>query len=307
MNEAGQPLAGVVVFVRDTSAGGISRSTITNAEGDFRLNGLGPGLYTISGFLPAYVMDPVDPNLPTSRFRVGDTVRLELIRGGVITGTVLNGIGEPLIGVRVRAMMVRGTQGETPLFYASGEQATDDRGVYRFYGLAPGTYVISAGGGSSQPFQISAYDSDVPTYASSATRDNALEVNVRPGEENNVDIRYRGEPGHAVSGTVKLTTNGGSTVTILLANTYVPVGTMFQGMGNRGFAFYGMGDGEYDIIAQEVTQVPGSQTPQLAISERKRVVVKGADVTGLEIVPRPLPSLSGRIVLEPSKAEACQG
>jgi hypothetical protein len=307
VNEAGQPLAGVVVFVRDTSAGGVPRSTITNAEGNFRLNALVPGLYLVSGFLPAYVIDPVDPNLPTSRFRVGDTVRLELIRGGVITGTVRNSVGEPLIGVRVRAMMVRGTKGETPLFYVSGEQSTDDRGVYRMYGLAPGTYVISAGGGSSQPFQITAFDSDIPTYAPSATRDNALEVEVRPGEENNVDVRYRGEPGHAISGTVKLTTNGGSTVTVLMPNTYVPVGTTFQGMGNRGFAFYGMADGEYDLIAQEITQVPGSQTPQLSISERKRVVVKGADVTGLELVPRSLPSMNGRIVLEPSKAEACQG
>jgi hypothetical protein len=252
-------------------------------------------------------MDPVDPNLPVSRFRVGDTARLELIRGGVITGTVTNSAGEPLIGVRVRAMMVRGTKNETPLFYASSEQTTDDRGVYRMYGLAPGTYVVSAGGGSSQPFQITAFDSDVPTYAPSATRDNALEVNVRPGEENNVDIRYRGEPGHAISGTVKLSTNGGSTVTVMLANTYIPVANTFQGMGNRGFAFYGMGDGEYDLIAQEVTQIPGSQTPQLSISERKRVVVKGADVTGLELVPRSLPSMNGRFVLEPAKAEACQG
>ena len=307
VNETGQPLAGVVVFVRDTSAGGISRSTITNADGNFRLNGLGPGLYIVSGFLPAYVMEPQDPNSPSSRFRVGDTVRLEMIRGGVITGTVSNAAGEPLIGIRVRAMRVRGTKNEIPLFYPSGDQSTDDRGMYRMYGLAPGTYVVSAGGAQSQSFQISAYDSDVPTFAPSTTRDNALEVNIRPGEENNVDIRYRGEPGHAISGTVKLTTNGGSTVTVLHANSYLVVTTTFQGAGNRGFAFHGIGDGEYDVIAQEVNQAPGSQTPTLLISDRKRVVVKGADVTGIELVPRTLSSVSGRVVLEQGKDAACQG
>ena len=307
VNDTGQPLGGVVVFVRDTSAGGITRSTITNAEGSFRLNGLGPGLYIVSGFLPAHVMEPQDPNSPSSRFRVGDTVRLEMIRGGVITGTVTNAAGEPIIGVRVRAMMVRGTKGETPLFYLSGDQPTDDRGIYRMYGLAPGTYIVSAGGSQAQPFQVSAFDSDVPTFAPSTTRDNALEVNVRPGEEYNVDIRYRGEPGHAISGTVKLSTNGGSTVTVLNANSYLVVATAFQGAGNRGFAFHGIGDGEYDVIAQEVNQVPGSQTPTLLISERQRIVVKGADVTGLELVPRPLSSINGRVVLEQGKDPACQG
>ena len=307
VNESGQALAGVTVFVRDTSASGISRTTITGPDGNFRLKGLGPGLYLVSGFMPAYVMAPTDPNATENRFRVGDTVRLELIRGGVLTGTVTNAAGEPLIGVRVRAMMVRDQKGQTPIFYASSENSTDDRGVYRMYGLAPGTYIVSAGGGTSQPFQVNAFDSDVPTFAPSTTRDNATEIIVRPGEENTVDIRYRGEQGHAISGTVKLSTGSGSSITVLLPGSFVPIATTFMPMGNRGFAFQGMGDGEYDIVAQEVTQVAGSQTPQISMSERKRVVVKGADVTGIELVPRALSSLNGRFVLEPAKDPACQG
>lgn len=307
VNETGQALAGVTVFVRDTSANGISRTTITGPDGNFRLKGLGPGLYLVSGFLPAYVMVPTDPNATENRFRVGDTVRLELIRGGVITGTVNNAAGEPLIGVRVRIMMVRDPKGQTPVFYASNEQVTDDRGMYRIYGVAPGTYIVSAGGGTSQPFQVNAFDTDVPTFAPSTTRDNATEVNVQPGEEHTIDIRYRGEPGHAISGTVKLSTGSGSSISVFLAGTFIPIATTFMPMGNRGFAFQGMGDGEYDVIAQEITQVPGSQTPQISMSERKRVVVKGADVTGIELVPRALSSLNGRFVLEPAKDPACQG
>ena len=306
VNETGQTLAGVTVFVRDTSANGISRSTITGPDGNFRLKGLGPGLYVVSGYLPAYVSTPTDPNAPENRFRVGDTVRLELMRGGVITGTVTNAAGEPLIGVRVRAMMVRDPKSQTPLFYASSDQATDDRGIYRMYGLAPGTYIVSAGGGASQPFQVNAFDSDVPTFAPSTTRDNAQEINVRPGEEHTVDLRYRGEAGHAISGTVKLAANGGSTITVLMAGAFVPIASTFQPAGNRGFAFQGMGDGEYDLVAQEFTQVPGSQVPQFSVSDRQRVVVKGADVTGIELVPRALAALNGRFVLESSKEPACQ-
>jgi hypothetical protein len=155
--------------------------------------------------------------------------------------------------------------------------------------------------------QANAYSSDVPTFAPSTTRDNAQEINVLPGEENTVDIRYRGEPGHAISGTAKLSANSGSSITVLMAGTYIPIASTFQPTGNRGFAFHGMADGEYDLVAQEVTQVPGSQTPQIMISDRQRVVVKGADVTGIELVPKPLAAMNGRIILELSKEAACQG
>jgi hypothetical protein len=308
VNESGHPLAGVVVFVRETNAGGVSRSTITNSEGSFRVNGLGPALYMVSAFLPAYVMQPVDPDLPANYHRIGETVRLELNRGGVITGLVNNAVGEPLIGARVRALMVRDTKGQMPRFYGFAERTTDDRGIYRIYGLPPGTYVVSAGGAGAAPTFLSSYESDVPTYAPSSTRDTAIEVTVRVGEENNVDIRHRGESGHAISGSVKVNANSGTSITLMSAgNVFVPLASMYQGPTSRGFAFYGVGDGEYDLVAQEVTQVPGSQAPQLAISDRRRVIVKGSDVTGIELVPKPLATINGRIVLEPAKVAACQG
>ena len=55
-----------------------------------------------------------------------------------------------------------------------------------------------------QQFNFNPYDFDAPTYAPSSTRDNAAEVRVTSGEETNVDIRYRGEPGYIISGTVKV-------------------------------------------------------------------------------------------------------
>ena len=71
-----------------------------------------------------------------------------MIRGGAITGTVTNALGEPVVAVRVRATMVRDARGEVPKFMTFGlmEQSTDDRGIYRIYGLRPGTYIVSAGG-----------------------------------------------------------------------------------------------------------------------------------------------------------------
>jgi hypothetical protein len=189
------------------------------------------------------------------------------------------------------------------------EQASDDRGIYRMYGLIPGTYVVSAGGfGVAQPFQFNPFGSDVPTYAPSSTRDTAAEVSVRSGEESNVDIRYRGDTGHIISGTVKVAGTTGTTITITPAgNTFLPVGNTFQAPGARGFAFNGIPDGEYDLVAIELSSAQTAMTPALSVSDSKRVTVKGASVTGIELVPRPLGSVSGRVVLETSKASECQG
>jgi hypothetical protein len=75
----------------------------------------------------------------------------------------------------------------------------------------------------------------------------------------------------------------------------------------RGFVFNGLSDGEYDLLAQETLSAPGSSTVTFAYSQSKRITVKGADVSGVELMTRPLGSISGEILLEPSKVPECQG
>ncbi len=311
VNENGQPLSGAAVFVRAVNSSNTGRTTATDSEGNFHVSGLEPALYTVSASLAAYVRASADTSSSTTYFRIGDSVRLELIRGGVITGAVTNAAGEPITGVRVRASMVRDAKGQAPrgLFFGNLERLTDDRGVYRIYGVTPGTYLVSAGGsGTAQSFQFDPYDSDVPTYAPSSTRDNAAEVNVRAGEENDVDIRYRGEPGHSVSGAVRIMGTSGSSITLTPAGAgLMPTIGSVQLPGSRGFEFTGVGDGDYDVIAQEVSSSSTSTLPEVAFSEPRRLTVKGADVTGIELVTKPLASISGHIVLEPSRIAECQG
>jgi hypothetical protein len=309
VNESGEPLAGVTVSVWETNRRGAQRTTATDAEGSFRVRGLMPSLYSVSAFLPAYVMQGNEFYSPAGYHRIGDTVRLTLTPGGVITGKVTNAEGEPVIGVRVRGMMVRNASGEGPRIrsYAASDVVTDDRGVYRMFGLPAGAYVVSAGGAVLlEPFKLYPYVDDVPTYAPSSTRDTASEIVVRTGEESTADIRYRGEPGHVVSGTVKVPgAAAGGSVSLTPVGSMLPIGYAFQSPGGRGFALKGVADGEYEIVGQEIPQTSGSTT-DVPTSEPRRLTVKGADVTGLELVPRPLPSLSGRIVLEPAKVTACE-
>lgn len=311
VNEAGQPMPGAATFIRSVNIQGLTRSTTTDSEGNFQVNGLEAGLYTVMANAPAYTSIPPDPNLPTTYYRIGDSVRLELVRGGVITGMVINALGEPVVAIRVRATLIRDVKGQLPRMPGLGsyDLLTDDRGIYRMFGLVPGSYLVSAGGLShSQPFQFNPYDSDLPTYAPSATRDNATEVSVRGGEETTADIRYRGEPGYTISGTVKTAERNGANITLApVGGTFMSGGIAYQTPNGRGFAFHGVADGEYEIVGQEIPTTQVSVIPTISISESKRVTVKGASVSGIELIPKPLASISGRISLETSKAPECQG
>ena len=305
VNESGQPLGGAMVFVRTVSPG-IARSTITDLEGNFRVNGLETGLYLVTANSPAYTNVVGDPEAP-KYYRLGDSARVEMVRGGAITGTVTSAIGEPVIGVRVRAIMIRDVKGQPGRSLGNVEQPTDDRGIYRIYGLPPGTYIVSAGG-SSFLTSLSAFDTDIPTFAPSSTRDTAAEVSVKTGEDVLVDIRYRGEPGHSISGSVKVLGTSNVSIALRRPGSIIPIANTLQIPGSRGFIVSGLADGDYDLVAQE--SIPGQTTPPqltLAFSEPRRVTVKGADVTGVELVTKPLGSISGKISLESTKVPECQG
>jgi hypothetical protein len=44
---------------------------------------------------------------------LGDNVTLNLVKGGVITGRVLNSVGEPVIAVNMSVIRVRDTEGKS--------------------------------------------------------------------------------------------------------------------------------------------------------------------------------------------------
>src|SRR5262249_29783649 len=173
---------------------------------------------------------------------------------------------------------------------------TDDRGVYRIYGLSPGTYVVFTRK-SFQPFP-SPYDNDAPTYYPSSTRETAAEVTVTSGgEASGVDIRYRGDRGHAVSGSISFSGEPGSssrTLMVALSNTATGVVRSDADFFRERFAIYGVTDGEYEITVRWIL----ASNEEIIASAPRRVVVKGADVGGIELKLLPLGVIAGKFALE---------
>lgn len=297
---------------RGSQIGSRAETQMTDEEGNFKFTGLSPRSYNVTvGGSKAYVQ-PVSSIDDLARFtyRIGQTAVIRLVKGGVITGKVTTATGEPMIGVYVSPQMIKDAEGR-PIrqTFGSRPRVTDDRGIYRLYGLSPGTYIVSTvaewGGGRGS----SAYEGSVPTFYPSATRDTAGEVSVSLGSETpGIDIRYRGEMGHVVSGVV---TGGGepsqpyigTSVTLINVATGASAGgggfSPFQ--GNNGFAIYGVIDGEYDLYAFRggYNQEPG------VASAPRRITVRGADVGGLELKLAPTATIDGAVTLEPA-APACE-
>ena len=312
VDQNGQPVANALVNVRSYGVNAPGGTATTDREGNFRVSGLEPFAYMVSAIMPGYVATPRDPDAnPIGFYRVGESARIELMKGGVISGSVKRANGDPVVSVLVRAYMIRDAKGQPPRYsIPMRARQTDDRGVYRIYGLTPGAYIVSAGGlGNTSGYSVDAYAGDVPTYAPSSPRDAATEVSVNSGEEvANVDIRYREEPGHTVSGmassAVASEQPSGFNITLasILNGASQASYTFFQPPQARGFAFSGVADGEYDLIAQQYTGTGG-----WIVSESRRIQVKGADVTGLELIVKPLASIAGSLVLEESRLPECAG
>ena len=310
VGEGGEPLPGVVVFAVPRSSFVLASSrrvAPTEEDGSFRVTGLNPGLYSFSVTAPGYVGEN-DPQTgrPPGPFKPGDTAVIRAVKGGVITGKVTDQRGEPLVGIAVRAFRVRDFEGRSNLANFATEDRTDDRGVYRIYGLHPGFYTVMAGGSRQfgGPFP-NVFDRDVPTFYPSGTRDTAAEITVRSGQETaGIDIRHREEQGHRVTGTVEVpatiqASEGSVSVSLSYPAGGPPAGMTFMSLNSesRAFSIEGVADGEYEVHA-----TVGARAGMLGASQPQRVAVRGADLTGVKISLTPLGAISGKLVFEPASA-----
>jgi len=306
------------------------RPVTSDADGKFELSSVRPGAYSLSASSPGYVSSDPDPKV---FYRPGDNATITLVKGGVITGRVTNSLGEPTIGALVRAIKIRetndkpvrmrgdiGSQINESMDMMLGPFKTDDRGIYRIYGLSPGYYQVAAGGRSGQGFSFggqNTYDGDAPTYFPSGTIETAGEVTVLAGEEAaNIDIRYRENRGHSIGGTVTVSTGPApQAITVVLSravNGIVEASTVV--MGRDHFGFDSLLDGEYIVTAMGTSGNLGmgasAEGITASVSQPRRVTVSGADVSGINLVIEPLGSIAGRVVLEAlqdaKQKEACK-
>jgi len=121
-------------------------------------------------------------------------------------------------------------------------------------------------------------------------------VTLSGAEAGGIDIRHRGERVGVISGVVSGPA-GSETIPVSVMLYGLPSGTeaassFIQAGVARGFTFQGQPEGEYMIIARSFNEENNHS------SAPRHIILKGNDVTGLELKLLPLGSISGGIVFE---------
>ena len=131
---------------------------VTDNEGRYRLFGLPAGQYQVAALAPSLIPAERNNNYPyygaakTVLLSTAETVEdvdLRLVRGAVITGRVTDEEGKSVVEERVELQVAdeKAAPGGqmSPISFNFQMFQTDDRGIYRLYGLPAGRYKVSVG------------------------------------------------------------------------------------------------------------------------------------------------------------------
>ncbi len=314
-----KPAPGVPVGLRKVIGGGMPEPFLqatTDQNGVYRITNVTPGTYDVLPAAPAFIVaDPGFTNQRGKNVVMGDGEDVEgidfsLVRGGVITGKVTDADGNPIIQQQVNLYSVDAFSAQQPIrqVYSSLNIQTDDRGVYRFFGVNTGRYKVAAGRAddvfagtnmSSRLIYKQVFHPDAVEH------EKAKIIDVREGSEaNDVDIKLgRTLQTFSASGRVVNSENG-LPVTNVRFSLQRTVGQRFElvpsyGVSNNlgDFVIDGLAPGNYSVfLFPDPSSVMRAEPMTFEIVDQ--------DVSGITVKLSKGSTVSGVIVFESENKQA---
>ena len=320
-SDTGRPIRGAritVTLLTESLETRPSGGTIANSDGSD-----GNGMYTVSG-LPAgrYIVTASKEGMVTLSF--GQTrpaqggkpvnladkqsltgVNFALPRGSVITGTIVDEFGDPVIGAAVTALRVVYRGGKRLVEPAtvgrdiSSLALTNDLGEFRVYGLEPGTFYV----GTSRLSQAGPRPRTDPIiYApGTASLGDAQKITVGLGQTvPGANITLMTIRRASVSGVAFDADNepfAGARVLMVPRILDVPTGGPSDATAiepDGAFSFSNVLPGSYDITVLDGLTTDHPRAASL------HVMINGQDISGIRLTPIRLSVVSGRVLLPPS-------
>jgi hypothetical protein len=171
--DTGQPLRKALVRLTSPEVRE-SHSTATASDGTYEFGDLPAGRYSVTASKGSYVAlsygqtRPLEPGRPVelAENQTIEKIDLQLPRGAIITGKVVDEFGEPVADAQVMPMRQQFVQGRQRLMPTGRSAMTNDIGEFRLFGLAPGQYFLSATlrGGASMMDRSDDRSGYAPTY-----------------------------------------------------------------------------------------------------------------------------------------------
>jgi Carboxypeptidase regulatory-like domain len=303
----GQGVPGIaVVLVQNVE--GAQRVTrhkaFTDASGTYRITNVPSGNYRAEAAAPGFVVAGQFPNpfakstaLLINKDETVENIDFELVRGGVITGRVTDSDGRPVIEEAVSILSAESNAG-----YAYSRQhgtRTDDRGVYRIFGIPPGNYKVAAGTNDVSPsWERSGFRQTFHPDATDASQATTIEV-TEGSETTNVDITLK-EMGrtYSVRGRIIDGDSGRPVANVsygiivsLTPNQRSGLSDGSVSNSNGEFQWRNLRPGKYSVYVN----VPSDSDWR---ADEAPFEVTDRDVTGLVIKTKKATTVSGAIILE---------
>ncbi len=308
-------VAGVTVAITMSgdalSGSGLQFKAITDDEGRFRLSNLPAREYFVWPFVPAFVVAeatgiyPMGKNVTVLEGEAAEDIDFTLTRGAVITGKVTDSNGRALADERVRLIPVnRELRRLVSSIYPSiNDIRTDDRGVYRAYGLPGGAYKVAVGDAQFAAFTSTSGRRIYPQTFHPDTTDEAkaevVEV-AEGGEANDVDVTVaRAVPGFAASGRFVDAKSGQAVPNVSFGLTILSGANDARGFISSRSVSTSSGSFQVDNLppgTYAVTVSGSSSSTYYGASDT--IVIRDADVSDIEVKVHRASTLSGNVVVE---------
>jgi protocatechuate 3,4-dioxygenase beta subunit len=195
----GEPARGVmVILLTEISWSATAPRARADENGRFSFTSVAAGSYSIFAVAPGYVSPKetrfglLTGTLSIAEGEKVEDVDLEIKRGGVIAGRIKDSQGRPVIEERISLHQLDRDNTPQPNFSYNPNfnmSLTDDRGVYRIYGLPEGRYLVSVGYASSERITSSRAFYPRVFYPNASSESGAKVIEVSEGSEaTDVDI-----------------------------------------------------------------------------------------------------------------------
>ena len=313
----GKGVAGITVAATSSSSPLENRTVAkatTDDDGKYQLTELAAGQFTIMPLAKAFVAStsggykPPGQSITVAEGETITKIDFALIRGGVITGRITDTDGRPVIGERVNVVAKDASDASPPLTVFDGSRnKTDDRGIYRVYGLSPGNYKVSIGqaaAAANVAIMGMGGSQYIKTFYPGVTEEakaTLLEIN-EGTEVTNIDLVARKSVrGFSVSGRVVDADSGQPVASMFVVHSSLNEGTQqlgginFSGGqtdANGKFRLDNIQPGHYAAYTLSTGEATNSYSDQTPFD------VVDADVSGIEIKVRRGATISGVAVVE---------
>lgn len=298
--------------------------TVTDENGIYRFTGLTAGGYRVMPMTETLVTAAGNAQgfggagkaVNVSDGQTVSQIDFAMARGGVITGRVTDNNGRPIISERINLMMVNETGQARPAFGGNRTGVeTDDRGVYRAYGLPAGKYLVSAGndgGNRIAPGQVRRANYPRTFYPSATEQAEAQVVEVTAGSEvEGIDIVLAGPmKAFAVVGRAVDAQTGQPVSGVPISVAKVARGgrgAQMPGPANTGstnekgeFRITGLLPGTYSVSVPAMSFANGAATSSEYFSEPTSFEITSDDTSGVELRVHRGASITGTVAIEGS-------